>query len=166
MDRIVFACLKHKANPLTNVHASPPLSPEFGDCADVRRVFGFRESFTYHLFKTGQIKGVLIPGTGKKGGTGKRLFSFASIRTLIANQQAKQAKSVPKETPEARKPFLPRERRSSIDDTMSHPTFPSQPVKPVRAIRVAILAEKYCCNWHNHVCVGTEVDLPTGLQVQ
>ena len=66
--------------------------PEFGDCADVRRVFGFRESFTYHLFKTGQIKGVLIPGTGKKGGTGKRLFSFASIRTLIANQQAKQAK--------------------------------------------------------------------------
>ena len=65
-------------------------APEFGDCTDVRRVFGFRESFTYHLFKTGQIKSVLIPGTGKKGGTGKRIFDFSSIRTLIAKQQAKQ----------------------------------------------------------------------------
>jgi hypothetical protein len=70
-------------------------APEFGDCTDVRRVFGFRESFTYHLFKSGQIKSVLIPGTGKKGGTGKRLFSFASIRQLIA-KRAKQQESMSK----------------------------------------------------------------------
>jgi hypothetical protein len=59
----------------------------------VRRTFGFRESFTYHLFKTGQIKSVLIPGTGKRGtgkrGTGKRLFDFNSIRKLLKEAKAK-----------------------------------------------------------------------------
>ena len=49
---------------------------------------------------------------------------------------------------------------------MNYPTLPSQPVKPVSGNRAAILAEKYCCNWHNHVCVGTEVDLSTGLQAR
>ena len=49
---------------------------------------------------------------------------------------------------------------------MNYPTLPSQSVNPVSGNRAAILAEKYCCNWHNHVCVGTEVDLPTGLQVR
>jgi hypothetical protein len=52
---------------------------------------------------------------------------------------------------------------------MNYPTLPSRAVKPVSDLsptRAAILAEKYCCNWHNHVCVGTDVDLSTGLQVR
>ena len=44
---------------------------------------------------------------------------------------------------------------------MNYPTLPAQPVKPA-----AFLAEKYCANWRDHVCTGTEVDPPTGLQVR
>ena len=52
---------------------------------------------------------------------------------------------------------------------MNYPTLASQPVKLANGNlprQAAVLAEKYCCNWHNHVCVGTEVDLSTGLQVR
>ena len=63
---------------------------EFGDCKDVQRDFGFRESFTYHLHKTGQIKSVLIPGTDTKG-TGKRIFDYSSIRALIAKHAKQEA---------------------------------------------------------------------------
>jgi hypothetical protein len=63
--------------------------PEFGDCRDVRRDFGLRESFTYHLWKTRQIKSVLLHGAGAKG-TGKRLFDYSSIRALISKRQAEQ----------------------------------------------------------------------------
>jgi hypothetical protein len=56
--------------------------PEYGDAKDVQRVFGIKETLCYHWFRKGWIKGVLIPGTGRGGG--KRLFSFASIRKLLA----------------------------------------------------------------------------------
>ena len=64
-----------------------PVAQEFGDAKDVQRVFGIKESLCYHFFKTGKIKGILLPGTGRDGG--KRLFSFDSIRKFIASQEGK-----------------------------------------------------------------------------
>ena len=70
-----------------------PTVPEFGDARDVQRVFGIKESLCYHLFKTGQIKGVLVTGTGKK--SGKRLFDYRSIRSLLAKRARQEAVSEP-----------------------------------------------------------------------
>ena len=53
----------------------------------MQRQFGIKESLCYHFFKTGKIKGILLPGTGRDGG--KRLFDFASIRKFIASQEGK-----------------------------------------------------------------------------
>src|SRR2546430_1302067 len=63
--------------------------PEYGDVRDVQRVFGLRETHVYHLWSTGQITGILVPGTGKK--RGKRLFSFDSIRKFLKDCEAKEA---------------------------------------------------------------------------
>jgi len=57
-------------------------APEYGDVADVRRVFGLRETHLYGLYYSGKIKAVLIPGP--KGRRGKRLFDFESIRSYLA----------------------------------------------------------------------------------
>ena len=66
-----------------NLGTPPGVSQqEYGDVRDVRRVFGFTETFTYNLWYKGKIHGVLIPGRGRK--RGKRIFSFASIRAHIA----------------------------------------------------------------------------------
>jgi uncharacterized NAD-dependent epimerase/dehydratase family protein len=64
-----------------------PARAEYGDIADVRATFGLKESLCYHLFRNGKIKGVLIPGTSKTGGRGKRLFCFESIRKFIASHE-------------------------------------------------------------------------------
>jgi hypothetical protein len=71
-------------------------TPEFGDVADVRRVFGFRETYAYSLYYDGKIKSFRVPG--QKGRRGKRLFDFASIRAYLAEcaaseQQEKEAAS-------------------------------------------------------------------------
>lgn len=62
---------------------------EHGDVRDVRRTFGFTETFTYNLWYKGKIKSALIPGRGKK--RGKRIFDFASIREYVARCQQKGA---------------------------------------------------------------------------
>jgi hypothetical protein len=64
---------------------------EYGDVKDVRRVFGLTQTFVYHLWWQGKIKGVLVPGRGKK--RGKRLFDFASIRKLLTDLEAKEKPS-------------------------------------------------------------------------
>ena len=64
-----------------------PVAQEFGDAKDVQRVFGIKESLCYFWWRTGRIKGKLLPGTGRSGG--KRLFDFASIRRFIASQEEK-----------------------------------------------------------------------------
>jgi hypothetical protein len=61
---------------------------EYGDVRDVRRVFGLKETHVYNLWSAGKIEGVLVPGRGRK--RGKRLFSFASIRKLLAECAAKE----------------------------------------------------------------------------
>jgi hypothetical protein len=63
---------------------------ETGGVQDVRRTFGFTETFTYNLWYKGKIKSALIPGRGKK--RGKRIFDFASIREYIAECQQKAQK--------------------------------------------------------------------------
>ena len=66
-------------------------APEFGDCTDVRRVFGFRESFTYHLFKTRPDQKRPDTRHWQEGRHWQRDFSIsAAFGQLIAKQQAKQ----------------------------------------------------------------------------
>jgi hypothetical protein len=62
---------------------------EWGDVKDVRHTFGFRETFTYGLYRRGKIKAASIPGEGRT--RGKRIFSFASIREFIAKNEEKPA---------------------------------------------------------------------------
>jgi hypothetical protein len=57
------------------------LQPEFGDCRDVQRIFGIKETHLYQLMREGLIKAVLVKGRGKT--RGKRLFNFDSIRQLL-----------------------------------------------------------------------------------
>jgi hypothetical protein len=61
--------------------------PEYGDCRDVQRTFGIRETFCYQLWRDRKITGLLIPGSGGK--RGKRLFNFDSIRKYLAECEAK-----------------------------------------------------------------------------
>ena len=73
--------------------ARPPLVPspafsertnlqEFGDSKDVLRVFGIKQSHLLGLERERLIVSYLVKGRGK--GRGKRLYSFASIRALLA----------------------------------------------------------------------------------
>jgi hypothetical protein len=67
---------------INNASELPPeLLAEWGDIRDVRARFGFRETFLYWLWRNGKIRGVLIPRA--KGKRGKRLFSYASIRSYL-----------------------------------------------------------------------------------
>jgi hypothetical protein len=58
------------------------LSSEWGDQADVRKVFGLRGTNLYQLRKEGKVKTALVLTGGRRGG--KRLYCFASIRALLA----------------------------------------------------------------------------------
>jgi hypothetical protein len=64
--------------------------PEFGDSKDLKNVFGLRETFSYILWKRGDIRSVLVPG--RRGQRGKRLFDFESVRAFLrsceTNEQA------------------------------------------------------------------------------
>jgi hypothetical protein len=62
------------------------VSPEWGDANRVEAVFGWSRSFTLQRWQEGQIESALVRGRGTS--RGKRLFSFASIRKLIASQQS------------------------------------------------------------------------------
>jgi hypothetical protein len=56
---------------------------EYGDTSQVKHAFGLGETKVYEAFNAGLISGVLI----RKDPTsprGRRLFSFASIRTWLA----------------------------------------------------------------------------------
>jgi hypothetical protein len=89
---------------MTTIFGEPPrkhnslnqeeLLREYGDIRDVRVAFGLRETFTYHLWSTGKIEGVLVPAPmgGKRG---KRLFSFGSIRKFLAECEASGPKKAP-----------------------------------------------------------------------
>jgi hypothetical protein len=61
------------------------IRPEWGDVGDVEVVFGWSRSFTLQRWQEGQIESALVRGRGAS--RGKRLFSFASIRRLIAAQK-------------------------------------------------------------------------------
>ena len=63
--------------------ASP--HPEYGDARDVQRIFGIKETHLYQLMNEGLVEATLLKGRGKT--RGKRLFNFASIRRLLAEQQ-------------------------------------------------------------------------------
>jgi hypothetical protein len=62
--------------------ASP--RPEYGDTRDVQRIFGIKETHLYQLMKEDRVVSVLVKGRGKS--RGKRLFQFASIRRMLAEQ--------------------------------------------------------------------------------
>jgi hypothetical protein len=66
--------------------ASP--KPEWGDVRDVQRIFGIKISHLYQLMNDGLVESVLVKGRGKS--RGKRLFKFASIRKMLAEQQQKK----------------------------------------------------------------------------
>ena len=70
------------------VESAPPESvlPEWGDVGDLKRLFGFRESFTYELLRQGRIKTAMIRGRGNK--RGKRLISLDSVRKLLEETAA------------------------------------------------------------------------------
>jgi hypothetical protein len=59
---------------------------EWGSYDDCELAFGFSRSFTYQLWQAGKIRSVALKGRGQ-GERGKRLFSFASIRQLIAAEE-------------------------------------------------------------------------------
>ena len=59
---------------------------EYGDWRAVERVFGFKRAYTYSLLQQRRIRTALIPGRGR-GGRGRRLFSFASIRQMISEME-------------------------------------------------------------------------------
>ena len=58
---------------------------EWGDYGDCELAFGLSRSFIYQRMKEGQIRSVLVRGRGRS--RGKRIFSFASIRQLIAAEE-------------------------------------------------------------------------------
>lgn len=59
---------------------------EWGDVADVKRLFGIRETFTYELMRTGRVKTALLPGRGNL--RGKRLINLDSLRQLLEEAAA------------------------------------------------------------------------------
>jgi hypothetical protein len=61
--------------------ASP--RPEWGDARDVQRIFGIKIAHLYQLMNDQLVDSVLVKGRGKS--RDKRLYSFASIRQLLAN---------------------------------------------------------------------------------
>ena len=58
--------------------------PQFGRCADVQRIYGFRRGTLYNLLRAGKVRGCLIRIKGKKSGV--RLWDMASIANFIRGQ--------------------------------------------------------------------------------
>ena len=59
-------------------------APEFGEIADVQRLYGLRRTTTFNLIREGQIKSVLLRKPGNK--SGKRLVYLPSVREWLLKQ--------------------------------------------------------------------------------
>ena len=61
--------------------------PEWGRCADVKRVFGIGRATIYTLLRAGKIRGCVLRARGEK--SGMRLISMESVRHYIQAEMAR-----------------------------------------------------------------------------
>jgi hypothetical protein len=87
-EQLEGASHMHKERTLTTDLLRPGdttgITPEFGRCNDVQRLFGLRRGTLYNLLRQGKVKGVLLRVAGQKSGV--RLWHLQSIRDLINSE--------------------------------------------------------------------------------